>query len=78
MLARAPLAFAGRLDPGAVDQKVQGTGARAQGIWTVSPLERRPKVLKSGTGQSRPASLSRLATSPVACRGASPNRACRA
>ena len=31
------------------------------------------KVLKSGTGQSKPIRRSRLPTSPVACRSAMPN-----
>jgi hypothetical protein len=42
---------------------------------TISPLWRRHNVLKSGTAQSRPASFSRLATSPSVCRKGSPNSA---
>ena len=46
-----------------------------QGIWTVRPLERRHKVLKSGTGQSKRASSTRLATCPSVCRNGRPKSA---
>jgi hypothetical protein len=76
VLAGGPLALSGGLDAGAVDQQVQGTGARTardlDGQPARAPAERGSK---SGTGQSRRASFRRLATSPVVCRSASPNRA---
>ena len=45
------------------------------GMATFRPLGRRDNVLKSGTAQSSPTSLNRLATSPVVCRNGSPNSA---
>jgi len=73
MLAGAPLALAGRLDARAVDQGMRGAGARAvRGSRRSGPIERRRKAARSpalarhwpGTGQSKPASVTRLATSP--------------
>ena len=70
-----PLPFTLGLDPGAVDQEMQGPVPGRKRVATVRPFWRRDKVLKSGTGQSSPASFSRLATRPVVCRNGSPNSA---
>jgi hypothetical protein len=50
---------------------------RRNGIWIVKVFCLRHRVEKSGTGQSRPASLKRLATIPIVWRSASPNRTWR-
>ena len=65
VLAGRPLPFAHGLDPGAVDQEVQGARARAarDGDRQII-LAPAGRGSKSGTGQSSLASLRRLATSP--------------
>ena len=76
MLASGPLAVAGRLDAGAVDQEMEGAGARTAGDLD-GQADRAPaqRGSKSGTGKSKPASLMRLATSPSVCLNGSPNSA---
>lgn len=74
MLPCLPLVFTHHLDASAVDQKVQPARARTlakrQRQCLLTPTQRRI----SGTGQSRSASLRRLATNPVACRNGRLNR----
>ena len=76
MLAGAPLALAGGLDAGGVDQKMQGAGAWAVGDPDGQPLlAAAERGSKSGTGKANPASFRRLVTSPSVCLNDSPNSA---
>jgi hypothetical protein len=85
MLAGVPLAFPFNLDAGAVRcpavvylqtmegiRRCSGPFEPRYGMLTASVLCRRQMVLKSGTGQSRPFSRSRLSTKPVVWRSAIP------
>ncbi len=67
MLAGAPLPSPAALMPVLSMRRCKAPVLGRYGIWTIRPLERRHRVLKSGTGQSRRASSMRLATSPVVC-----------
>jgi hypothetical protein len=54
--------------------RFSGPSARRYGTWTAKVFCLRQSVEKSGTGQSRPASLSRLATIPAVWRNGNLNR----
>jgi len=54
--------------------RLRGPSERRKGIWMLTVFCRRHRVEKSGTGQSKPAIFSRLATIPIVCRRASPKR----
>lgn len=65
MLARLPFAVAEEPDPGAVDSRLSGPPERRWGTCTARVPCLRHSVEKSRTGQSSPASFSRLATIPA-------------
>lgn len=70
-----PLAFALRLDPGAVNQQVQRVRAGPIGYGDVRTFLSARQRAEVRHRQSSPASSSRLATSPVVCRNGNPNSA---
>ena len=76
VLTRKPFAIAitEELNPGAIDNRFSGPGARRFDICTSIVFCLRLSVEKSGTGQSRPAIDRMLATSPVVCQSSKANR----
>jgi hypothetical protein len=74
MLSHFQFAIREEIGPGAGNQQVQEAIGARYGIWIASVFFRWHRVAQSGIVQSKSASLSRLATSPVVCLKGNLNR----